>query len=184
MKITLENICYESFKLKDAKALYKIRNHHSVRKYLLKKKPITYPSHLKWLKKNIIKNTNNHILMIKKNNQALGFLVVCNIKNNFAEIGLMIKNPEKHLFLAAISSVILAYCALDIFKIRNLYAYVNPLNYKAIKLDTSLGMEKIKSEKNRTQEYKYKLTKALRNKSSIHLKILNRIKPYLIIKDK
>ncbi len=154
---------------KECQALYRIRNHATVRKNLINNKPLDYQKHVNWFN-NIFLIDKTHVhFLVKYKNKYIGLVLLRKITNKDAEIGIMFKETKKIHWPIIYSTVFILNYGFNNLKLNKLYSYVFPENTQAIKFNNGFSGKRTKSE--REPAYKYIFYKNAVNKNTVYKRI-------------
>lgn len=173
-----QNIIFKQFNKKYIRVLYQIRNHLSVRRSLGEKRSIKYQSHFKYVKNNLLGKKNSSLFVVFWRGKPIGIALLRNISHKMAEIGLLLKNPDKHPLINAYCGVIILNIAFEKLHLKKLYSFVLPANRKAYKINRGLGGIRVKSDQ--SGKYKFIWTKQRCYSTKQFKKIFERIKKSII----
>jgi hypothetical protein len=179
LNIALGTLQLTRFTEKDIKALHHIRNHASVRRYMLDPQPISYNAHVKWVKKNIVDERKLLLFMVKRKCNPLGFTLLKKVSEDMAEIGVIFREASKHPVVPYYSTVITLYIAFGYLKLSALISYVIPGHDRAISLNHSFGAREIDSDK--PAMIKFFLNRETCVENENYQKVMHRIKNNLKI---
>jgi RimJ/RimL family protein N-acetyltransferase len=134
-------------------ALLEIRNHPSVRAYMVNQAPISMQEHLEWVKVNLDPFSpcagETRLAFIVFNGNRKGFVLLRDIEGDCGEVGIMIRDSDDATGLGAIAAV----CALeklcfDYFGLNSVTAKANPSNHRVIRMLQGLGCDQLESDDN------------------------------------
>jgi RimJ/RimL family protein N-acetyltransferase len=140
---------------RDSQKLYQIRNHYSVRKFLIDPKPLNYKKHLAWFRKTFPADKTQVHFLVKYKNKYIGFILLRNIDRSQAEIGIMFEQTTKNHWPIIYSTVFILNYGFNNLKLKKLYSYVSPKNIQAIKFNKGFSGKKINSDKPNIYKYIY-----------------------------
>jgi len=147
-KITIGQIELRQFRMEDARELYCIRNHESVRRFMARPELIPYRSHLAWVKQHLIPDGELLLFLVRDNrgSRAAGFTQL-RLRGGVGEIGVMFREPQRRRIAAAISTAAtlhLGFCRLGLGTV---LSYVVPSHEAAVQFNKAWGAIEAPSDK-------------------------------------
>lgn len=179
MNISLGTLYLTLFAENDIEALYRIRNHATVRKYMSNTQPIGYDSHVKWVRQNLIGEKKLLLFMVRRKDQPLGFTLLKKVSEDTAEMGVIFREASKHPGVPYYATVMTLYIAFGYLKLSWLVSYVIPGHERAIYINNAFGGWEVESDK--PGMGKFCVNRDVCMKSESYQKVMGRIKNDLAI---
>ena len=147
-KISIGQLELRQFGIEDARELYCIRNHESVRRFMARPELIPYPSHLAWVKQHLVGAGGLVLLLVRKkpSRRAVGFTQL-RVEGEVGEIGVMFREPERHRIAAAVATAAtlhLGFCWLGLSEV---VSYVVPSYEAAAQFNRAWGGVDVPSDR-------------------------------------
>jgi RimJ/RimL family protein N-acetyltransferase len=135
------------FALNDARQLYAIRNHHSVRRFMSKPALIPYKQHVQWVRNQLIGNENFLLFLVrtKPAARAIG-IAQLRVNGRSAEIGVIFRDAPKHQIVTVMATMAMLQFAFLHLELLSLVSYVVPTHTAAIEYNKMFGASEEDSE--------------------------------------
>ena len=96
MQIRSGDLTLVAFNERLTDTVFAIRNHPSVRAGMRDSSPLSLESHSKWVQENLLQEQRVHLFVIEVSGQALGIALLRNLRDDAAEIGVMVVDADQH----------------------------------------------------------------------------------------
>ncbi len=141
MKIQVGQIAITRFKPEHTDLLFQVINNPEVRKGMQHTAPISYESHLSWVKENLIDHENVHLFLVADDKECQGVVLIKNLTNDSGELGIMMADifysRENMLTSKMITGIL--YYAFQVLKISQLSMSILPDNFNSLSLAKKIG---------------------------------------------
>jgi RimJ/RimL family protein N-acetyltransferase len=147
VKLTIGSLELRRFAMADARALYAVRDHESVRRFMADPSPLAYASHLDWVFRNLIEGDAIVLFLARVHREPVGLTLLKRRSEHEAEIGVMFREASRHAAVIPRAAVATLYLAFEEFGLRSLVSYVIPGHERAVAFNTGLGGREAPSDK-------------------------------------
>ncbi|GJL81466.1 MAG: hypothetical protein DHS20C01_11000 [marine bacterium B5-7] len=127
------------FRIADTKALFDIRNHHSVRSGMRDASEITMDAHQRYVEEVILKSRDQWLFIVSNDGVDVGIALLRDIVANTAEIGIMVIDPPHHRREAYFASQMICRFAFDKLGLERLISKVPQGNDSALAYNLKSG---------------------------------------------
>lgn len=148
IEIDAGSVRLSQFAAADARDLYCIRNHPTVRRFMSDPRLIPYRSHVRWVSERLLADANHLLFLVRlrSGSRAVG-LTQLRIAGDTAEIGVMFREPGRHQVVTFVATVATLHVAFDQLGLKWLISYVLPAYDAAIEFNKGFGAWEEPSDK-------------------------------------
>lgn len=172
MELRSGTIRLVSFTPSMSRTLFDIRNHPSVREGMGDTAPLDWTAHQAWVAANLVDNPGYRLFIVHNREPAIGIALLRNFADASAEIGILIRQPERNARAAYRASQILGQYAFHWLDLETLYSNVPRHNDRALTFNRRCGFEPVREADER---YHYlALTRERCVEHALHPRILSR----------
>jgi RimJ/RimL family protein N-acetyltransferase len=140
MQIRSGELTLVAFNERHTNSVFAIRNHPSVRAGMRDSSPLSLESHCKWIHENLLLEQRVHLFVIEVAGQALGIALLRNLREDTAEIGVMVVDADQHPLVCYKAAHLIGYYAFEILDLRRVYSYVPRHNHRALTFNLHCGL--------------------------------------------
>ena len=183
-EIKVRRLVLRRFQAEDMDDLYAIRNHSSVRKYMMDTTELDYQKHYTWASQHLLSAERDVLLFIARiDNEACGFSLIRDAIGSQAEIGFIFRraNDLHQLLYIPESVVAFGYFLFAHLDMRELYSYVVNGHERALRLNLAFGGEVVPSDRDRMT--RIRITRKNCMESDAYTKIFGRIADVIKVDD-
>ena len=123
-------------------AVYRIRNHPSVRSHLRDAAPIPRESHDRWVREHLVERGLVHLFVVIAGVEQVGIALLRNFRESTAEIGVMVLEAEQRPLVCYKASHLVGYYGFEILGLEKLFSYVPRHNAHALAFNLHSGLER------------------------------------------
>jgi len=144
-RIQIGRLEFRQFAAEDTRALYCIRNHPSVRGYLPDPSLIPYAAHRAWVQKELLEGRNLCLFLVREAGQPIGFALLKRCSPDTLEIGVMIREADRHPLVPVYAGALMLYWAFCRLGATWVVSY--PVHPRALALNQYFGPEEVASDR-------------------------------------
>ena len=129
------------FALPDARTLFELRNHPSVRAFMPDQEPLVFTSHIQWVTRNLFPGAPLRLFIVRNGGRPIGFTLFKRVNASCFEIGVVMAEALQHPGLAAQVAALMLHLCFSHFDAALVMTFVNARHERAIALNRGLGDE-------------------------------------------
>ena len=141
MRLRSGSVELRAFEPALTEAVFKVRNHPSVRAHLRDARPLAWESHVRWVQANLVEQRREHLFVAFRAGELAGITLLRNFRQREAEIGVMIVEPGRHRLAAYIAAHLIGYYAFEVLGLERLLSYVPVAHRDALEFNLRCGFE-------------------------------------------
>jgi RimJ/RimL family protein N-acetyltransferase len=167
------------FAFADARDLFEIRDHPSVREFMPAPSPLVFESHLRWLNANVTRGGALRLFIVRMAGSPIGFTVCKQLASGDLELGVIFKEADHHAGLPAQTAAIMLHLALEHLDAAAVVTYVNVHHERALAFNRGFGLLETPSSK--AGELCFRTPRATVLANERYRKIMERIARTLLV---
>ncbi len=179
LRISIGSLKLAQFTPGDARALYTIRNHPSVRIGLAKPEPLPYKSHVVWVRENLGEGSDHLLFLVRWNGAAVGFTLLRYLGGGTVEIGVMFREADRYPLQVSLATAATIHCAFECLGMERMVSYPNAGNARALAINRAFGGHLVESDRPGTAKLEMTRDEALANES--YRRLLTRIRDRMTV---
>ncbi len=176
MKIHVGNIILERFTAVHTKLLFELINTPEVRQGMRNSTPVSYESHVQWTQAHLLHSEETQLFVYEASNQANGVVLLKNITEHTAELGVMVENisnARKTQLTGKLLTAILHY-GFQQLQLEEIHIKIIPENSNSIETALKIGATFQQQDETYRQ---YLLTKSQYQTFPLHQLLIKRYQP-------
>ncbi len=147
MRITVGALQLSRFTAADRRALFRIRNHPTVRFRLPNPAPISYRSHLAWVREHLRERSDYLLFLVRWKGEAIGFSLLRRVADGTVEIGVMFQEADRWPLQICQASVLTIYWAFEVLKMDRMVSYAVSGHERALAINQAFGGRLVPSDR-------------------------------------
>jgi RimJ/RimL family protein N-acetyltransferase len=179
MRITIGPLELGRFTADDTDALYAVRNHPDVRRYMADPRPLAYERHVEWVQRHLVAGTDHCLFVVRWDGEPTGFTVLKRLGPATAEIGAMFRAPDRHRVVIAYATVATLDWGYRGLGVTTLSSWIVPTHTRAMDWNRAFGAWEVPSTKPGLVEFHQTREVALAHPTFV--KIFARVKDRMVV---